>query len=83
MIATAARGSGSIALSAMPIDRHCGYFIRPNRPLPILPKPLPTANNLTSRPDMANAWPAKNKYHHAMNKSNLAINMERGMTCTI
>lgn len=28
---------------------------------------------------MTNAWHAKNKYHHAMTKSNLAINMERVM----
>lgn len=27
---------------------------------------------------MAKSWPAKNKYRHAMTKSNLAINMERG-----
>lgn len=32
---------------------------------------------------MANAWHAKNKYRHAMTKSNLAINMERVMACTI
>lgn len=32
---------------------------------------------------MANAWHAKNKYRHAMTKSNLAINMEWVMVCTI
>lgn len=32
---------------------------------------------------MTNAWHAKNKYRHAMTKSNLAINMERVMACTI
>lgn len=31
---------------------------------------------------MAKSWPAKNKYRHAMTKSNLAINMERVMACT-
>lgn len=32
---------------------------------------------------MANSWHAKNKYRHAMTNSNLAINMERVMACTI
>lgn|GEM_PF-4854739 len=31
---------------------------------------------------MAKSWPAKNKYRHAMTKSNLAINMERVMAFT-
>ncbi len=31
---------------------------------------------------MAKSWSAKNKYRHAMTKSNLAINMERVMACT-
>lgn len=31
---------------------------------------------------MAKSWHAKNKYRHAMTKSNLAINMEWVMVCT-